>query len=111
VCGPQHFVEALTDQKKLLYLHVVLLYIKNIYIYIYIYIVILISNFNLSTVLFLNIVFWCNTLFSYTSKNILLVLGLIFSVFLWPDEHLQVSECPVAVLSVISEVHLSTQRQ
>jgi hypothetical protein len=28
--GPQHFVEAVTDQKKLLYLHVVVLYIKNI---------------------------------------------------------------------------------
>jgi hypothetical protein len=32
-------------------------------------------------------------------------------VFLGPDEHLQVFECPVAVQSAISEGHLSSQYQ
>ena len=41
-------------------------------------------------VLFSGILFRYNTLYTYTSKNILLVIGIIFSVFLRPDEHLQV---------------------
>jgi hypothetical protein len=40
-------------------------------------------------ILFLNILCGCNT-FSYTSKNILLVIVILFSVFLRPYEHLQV---------------------
>ena len=35
-----------------------------------------------NTVLFLNILFRYNTLFTYISKNILLITGIIFSVFL-----------------------------
>ena len=49
--------------------------------------------------------------FSYTSKNIILIIGLVFSVFLGPEEHLKVSACPVAVWSVINEVHLSARCQ
>jgi len=64
------------------------------------------SNFIVNIVLFLNIMFWYTHSLVIQSKNILLIIGLIFSVFLGPDEHLQVSECPVAVWSVISEVHL-----
>jgi hypothetical protein len=60
-------------------------------------------------VLFLNILFKYNPLFTYTSSNILLLSGIIFSVFLGPDEHLQVFECPVAVWSVASEDRLSSQ--
>ena len=37
-----------------------------------------------------------DTLFTYTSKIILLLTGIIFGVFLEPDEHLQVSERLVA---------------
>ena len=51
----------------------------------------------------------CNTLFTYTRKNILLTFGVIFSVFPGPNEHLQVSECPIAVWSVTSQDHLSSQ--
>jgi hypothetical protein len=47
--------------------------------------------------IFLNISFRYNTLFTYTSTNILLISGIIVSVFLVPDEHLQVFEWPVAV--------------
>jgi hypothetical protein len=35
----------------------------------------------------------------------------MFSVFLGPDEHLPVSECPVAAQSVIGEHHLPAQHQ
>jgi hypothetical protein len=51
-------------------------------------------------VLFLGILFRYNTLFTYTSKSILLVIDLIFSVFLGPDEHLQVSECLFAARQI-----------
>jgi hypothetical protein len=60
--------------------------------------------------MFLNILFRCNTLFTYTSKYILLILGIILSVFRVPDERLLVFECPVAVWSVINEDHLSSER-
>jgi len=40
-------------------------------------------------------------LFTYTSKNILLVIGIIFSVFLGPDEHLQIFECPFAARQLL----------
>jgi len=36
---------------------------------------------------------------------------MIFSAFLGPENHLQIFECPVALLSVISENHISSQRQ
>jgi hypothetical protein len=49
-------------------------------------------------VLFINILFRYNTLFAYTSKNTL-TTGIVFGVFLGPDEHLQVFECLVAVVS------------
>jgi len=41
-------------------------------------------------VLFLNILFKCNTLLTYKSKNIRLIIGMIFSAFLGPGENLQV---------------------
>jgi hypothetical protein len=49
--------------------------------------------------------------YSIKLKSILLTLGTMFSVFLGPDEHLPVSECPVAVQSVIGEHHLPAQHQ
>jgi hypothetical protein len=51
----------------------------------------------------------CKILFTYTSGNILMIIGIAFSMLLGPDERLQDCECPVAVWSVISEVHLSSQ--
>ena len=51
-----------------------------------------------------------NTLFTDTSKSILLIIGITFSVFLGPDAHLQVFECPVAMWSMISG-HLSSQHR
>jgi hypothetical protein len=45
------------------------------------------------------------------SRNILLIIGMIFSAFLGPENHLQNFECPVAPSSVISENHISSQRQ
>jgi len=57
---------------------------------------------------FLNILFRYNTLYTYTSKNIVLIVGITFNVFHGPDEQWQVFECPVAVWSVISEGHLSS---
>jgi len=47
----------------------------------------------------------------YTSKNMLLIIGIIFSVIFGLGEHLQVFECPVAVWSVISEDYLSSHHQ
>jgi hypothetical protein len=51
-------------------------------------------------VLFLDVWFMNNTLFIYISKSILLIIGIIFSVFLGPDEHLPFFECMVAVWPV-----------
>ena len=48
-------------------------------------------------------------MFTYAIRNILLIIGIIFSVFLGPDGHLQVFECPVAVWSVVRD-HLCSQR-
>jgi len=48
------------------------------------------------------------TLFTYAIRNILLIIGIIFSVFLGLDGHLQVLECPVAVWSVVRD-HLCSQ--
>lgn len=45
----------------------------------------------------------------YASKNIFLIIGIIFSVLFGPGEQLQVFECPVAMWSVISEYNLSSQ--
>jgi hypothetical protein len=64
-----------------------------------------------NTVLFLNILFRYNTLLTNASKNILLISSIMFSVFLGPDEHLQVFECAAAVCLGISEDHLSSQHQ
>ena len=52
-----------------------------------------------------------NILFTYISSNILIIIGIIFSMLLGPEENLQDCECPVAVLSVISDDHLSSQHQ
>jgi hypothetical protein len=41
----------------------------------------------LSFIYFLNILFRYNTLFTYASKNILLITGIIHSVFLRPEKH------------------------
>jgi len=41
--------------------------------------------------------------FYFTGKNSLLIIGIIFSVFYGSDEQLQVSECLVAVWSVINQ--------
>jgi len=81
---PSTFVNADAYDKKLLHFHIIDLCIRIYVSYLYI------------IVLFSDILFRYNTLFTYTSKNILLVIGLIFSVFLGPDEHLQVYECPFA---------------
>ena len=43
------------------------------------------------------------------SKNFTIIIGIAFSMLLGPDERLQGCECPVAVWSVISEVHFSSQ--
>jgi hypothetical protein len=40
--------------------------------------------------LFLNILCRCETIFTDTSKDILLVIGISFAVSLGPDEHLQI---------------------
>jgi len=45
----------------------------------------------------------------YTSKSILLKIGIKFSVFIGPDEHLQVFECSVVVWLMISEGRLSSR--
>jgi len=67
-----------------------------IYILEYIYV-------TLNIEFFLNVLFRYNILFTYISKNILLIMGIIFSVSLGPDELLQVFECPAALWSVISK--------
>jgi hypothetical protein len=40
--------------------------------------------------LFSNIMFRYNTLFTHTSKNMLLIIDIMLSVFLGPDEYLHV---------------------
>jgi hypothetical protein len=62
-------------------------------------------------VLFLNILSRYTILFTYIHNNIVLIIAIIFNVFLGPDEHLHVFECPVAVWSLISEDYLSSQHQ
>jgi hypothetical protein len=49
-----------------------------------------------------------NILITYQSKNVLSITGIIFTVFLGHDEHLQAFECPVAVQSVTNKDHLSS---
>ena len=46
-------------------------------------------------------------LVNVVTNNILLMTVTIFSVFLGPDEHLPVPECPVAVWSVTATVNTS----
>jgi hypothetical protein len=94
ICMSPTFVNAVTYKKKLLSVHIV-----HLYIIIYLYFIV-----------FKYFVRY-NTLFTYTSKSIVLRIGIIFSVFLGPNEHLQVFEYPVAVWSVTSEDHLSSQHQ
>jgi hypothetical protein len=77
-----------------------------IYILEYIY-----AIFIYNVILLLYILFGYNTLFTYINKIILLIIGIIFSVFHGPDGHLPVFECLVAVWSVISEDHLFSQHQ
>jgi hypothetical protein len=87
-----------TYEKMLLYFHNVLIYILEcIYV-------------TLNIVCFLNILFRYNTLFTYINKNILLIIGIVFSVSLGPYEHLQVFERPVPLWSVISKDLLTTSR-
>ena len=43
-------------------------------------------------------------------RQILLIIGIICSVFLGPNENLQDFECSVVVRSVISEDNLSSQQ-
>jgi hypothetical protein len=86
LCGLPPFVGAVTYEKKLLCFNNVDLYMRIYFI-----------NFIYNNVLFLNLLFRYNTLFIYTRKNILLIVGIIFSVLLVPDKHLQVFECPVVV--------------
>lgn len=52
-----------------------------------------------------------NTLFICTSKNVLLIHGILLSVFLQPYTLLLPLEYPVAVWSVISKDYLSSQHQ
>jgi len=47
-------------------------------------------------------------MFTSANRNMLLIIGIIFSVFLGPVGHLQVFECPVAVWSVVRD-HLCSQ--
>ena len=42
-------------------------------------------------------------LFTYTSKNMLLIIGIILSVFLMPEKHLQIFECPVKLYLLSSD--------
>ena len=91
LCGAPPFVGTVTYEKELLYFHIVDLHVR-IYLY----------YFYLQYCIVLNILFRYNTLFIYTSKNILLIIGITFSVFHGPDKHLQVFECPIALWSVIS---------
>jgi hypothetical protein len=74
---PPRFVDIVTYEKKLLYFHIVNL---NIRIYLYYFCL------NYCIVVFL---FGHNTFSTYASKNNLLKFGVIFSVFLGRDEHLQ----------------------
>jgi len=89
-----HFVDSVTYEKKLLYIHIV-----DILYYIYI------------TFVYNIVLFSSKALFTYTSKNVLLKIGILFSLFFGLDEHLRYFECPVAVWSVISEAHPSSQYQ
>jgi len=52
-----------------------------------------------------------NKLFTYTSKNILIIMVIILSVLLGSNELSQVFECPVAVCSEIGEDNLPAQHE
>jgi hypothetical protein len=73
-------------------------------IYIRIYLCYIMDNI----ILFPNILLRYNTLFTDRIKSILSITGIILSVFLGPDKHLQVFESLIAVQSVTSEDHLSS---
>jgi hypothetical protein len=61
-------------------------------------------TFIYNIVSFLNILFGTNK-----SKNVLIIIGIVFTVFLGPDECLLAFVCPVTVFAVISEYHHSSQ--
>jgi len=42
-------------------------------------------------------------MFTYTSKNILLIIDVMLSVFLGSEEHLQMFECPVKLYLLSSD--------
>ena len=42
-------------------------------------------------------------MFTYTTKNILLITDVILSVFLRPEKHLQIFECPVELYHLSSD--------
>ena len=50
-------------------------------------------------------------MFTFNIKNKVLIIGFMFGVFREPDEQLHVSECPVAVWTVISEDRVSSQHR
>lgn len=52
----------------------------------------------------LNTLIGYKTLLTHTSKNILFIIGVTFSVFFRPYEQLQVFECPVALWAVICDI-------
>jgi hypothetical protein len=71
---PHPFVDIVTYKKKSSFIYTLLIYILEYVYFTFIY----------NTALFLNILFQYNTLFTYTSKNIPLIICIIFSVFLRP---------------------------
>jgi len=82
------------------FFHIVDLYIKVFYI-----------TFIYHTISFLNNLLRHNTLCTNKVSNIQIITGIAFRMLLGPDERLQDRDYPVAVWSVISEVHLSSQHQ
>jgi len=60
---------------------------------------------------FFSILFSSNALFTYTDKNVLLKNEILCSLFFGLVKHLRYFECPVAVWSVITEAHPSSQYQ
>ena len=67
------------------------------------------TTFRRSCYIWKYINFFHIVVFYIKSKNFTIVNGIAFSMLLGPDERLQGCECPVAVWSVISDLHLSSQ--
>jgi hypothetical protein len=92
LCGLPLFINSVTCETDVTSFHILDLYIRIYSHYFYLHCCVVYLLF----------------VVPYTSKCMLLIIGIIFSVFFGLGEHYQVFECSVAVWSVITKDYLSS---